>query len=634
MSVVNIPAWIRVVFFMGMALIGVLLPLCLFDLGEVTFVVEQLGYWIILAEVLIFSYFVWKYISAYGRQVWAGLVRHRWYLLLVVLPVAVFMLIHEPFMFRIQSDEFSISSMAQSMHYERISASATKAHELMGSLQLTDFFVNKRPLFFPFLICCLHDLTGYRPENVFILNALLGFVFLATVYFIGCRLSGVRLGVLSVLLFAGLPLLSENITSGGFDICSLTLLAILIYLCILNREVDDFRYVPFIIFIGAFLGESRYESSVYAVVAYGWIFFKALELKRFQMSFWVVLSPLLFSLPLFSFRLIQEIPSLMQTDAGRVWSLEFFEQNIVSAVYFLFDFSDGQDNSLLLSLIGGACLVGFFVRSASSFKETFNGTKAVAASFALMIFVMTFMLLFYFWGKWDDPMVTRLSLPFHLMFILFLGVLWDRFRISDKVWRYGIIPCVLVSLLVSISVRVRGEATGRMISAGSFTFMTKEIQRLSHGNKALVISDSPMGPILYGFPSISNNVAVQVPEKVAWLYRSAYYQDIYVVEQFHVWPDGRVGTHYGINYMGTNKEVGERLAPIIGLRDEGLEKYFKFKVISSKRVSSVMQVRISKIVGIRPGVEFKPLDLSIPQDSENGGRNSTRLLEKYIELLP
>jgi hypothetical protein len=50
-----------------------------------------------------------------------------------------------------------------------------------------DTFLDKRPYFFSFLIALLHDLTGYRLENVFVLNAALTLATLAAVYWLSAR---------------------------------------------------------------------------------------------------------------------------------------------------------------------------------------------------------------------------------------------------------------------------------------------------------------------------------------------------------------------------------------------------------------------------------------------------------------
>ena len=63
----------------------------------------------------------------------------------------------------------------------------------------------------------VHDLTGYRPANAFVLNGVLTFGFLGMVFHLGRVLAGRMAGWLGVVLFAGLPLLGQNSTGGGFE---------------------------------------------------------------------------------------------------------------------------------------------------------------------------------------------------------------------------------------------------------------------------------------------------------------------------------------------------------------------------------------------------------------------------------
>jgi hypothetical protein len=70
--------------------------------------------------------------------------------------------------------------------------------------------VDKRRHFYPFLVSLAHDVTGYRPSNAFVVNAVLGVLFLGRVYGWGVVLGGPRHGMLAVLLISTLPLLAQS----------------------------------------------------------------------------------------------------------------------------------------------------------------------------------------------------------------------------------------------------------------------------------------------------------------------------------------------------------------------------------------------------------------------------------------
>ncbi len=76
----------------------------------------------------------------------------------------------------------------------------------------------------PFLVSVLHDLTGYRPENVFVLNTALTFILLGLTYAVARRLAGRGAGIVAVLLLTGLPLLAQNATGGGFELLNAVLI--------------------------------------------------------------------------------------------------------------------------------------------------------------------------------------------------------------------------------------------------------------------------------------------------------------------------------------------------------------------------------------------------------------------------
>ena len=125
---------------------------------------------------------------------WAGLG-------LVILLSAVLHM-HEPTQWRTQNDEFAILSTSQMAHHERTLAIPSRFYYLENK----PFFIGAQsdirlPLF-AVLCSFLHDLTGYRPGNTFLLNQ----VFtppLFPPYFIFWGLSAstrVFLGILACLL--------------------------------------------------------------------------------------------------------------------------------------------------------------------------------------------------------------------------------------------------------------------------------------------------------------------------------------------------------------------------------------------------------------------------------------------------
>jgi hypothetical protein len=154
----------------------VLIILLSLVLGFVTFtppqavnVVRHGGYWVVL---LAFTLFAWYFFRSL-RDAWPELLH-----------------LHERHEFKVVADEVVLGSTAMQMHFERQAAVIVRGYDYAGNFTPLNVYVDKRPLVFPFLLSLVHDLTGYRVANVFVLNGLLSLALTALFYLLGCRLGG------------------------------------------------------------------------------------------------------------------------------------------------------------------------------------------------------------------------------------------------------------------------------------------------------------------------------------------------------------------------------------------------------------------------------------------------------------
>jgi len=238
-------------------------------LGFVTFTPEQSlqaviygGYWAMLLLSLLFGWSLLKL----GRDSRAELAgwkdKPRWPVALII-ACGLLLLAHETYGFKILMDEVMLLGTSMSMHLDKTALVPMRGHDIQGSFQLLAGQLDKRPLFQPFLVSVLHDVSGYRPENAFVLNTGLTFVLLTLAYVTGCRINGRSAGAVAVLLLTSLPLLAQNATGGGFELLNLvmilgTLLLGMRYLVRHDRNsLEDFRLS------GILLANTRYESVVF-----------------------------------------------------------------------------------------------------------------------------------------------------------------------------------------------------------------------------------------------------------------------------------------------------------------------------------------------------------------------------------
>ena len=168
------------------ALAAVVLGFAAFSPDRALAVMTVGGYWAMLGT---FSWFVWS-LWRLGRRDGCKprcLEVAEWRVVALIGACGVILLIHETYGFKILMDEILLLGTSMGMHFDKHPLYPIRGHDLQGAFQLIDGRLDKRPLFQPFLVSTLHDLTGYRPENVFVLNTALVFGLLALVYRLASR---------------------------------------------------------------------------------------------------------------------------------------------------------------------------------------------------------------------------------------------------------------------------------------------------------------------------------------------------------------------------------------------------------------------------------------------------------------
>jgi hypothetical protein len=102
----------------------------------------------------------------------------------VLLGATAFAVWTDSFNHKLLFDDYVLQGTAWHMHVTKEVATPIRSYDISGSWLDINTFLDKRPYFFPFLLSAVHDLTGFRLENVFPLNVALSFVVLFCVYWI------------------------------------------------------------------------------------------------------------------------------------------------------------------------------------------------------------------------------------------------------------------------------------------------------------------------------------------------------------------------------------------------------------------------------------------------------------------
>jgi hypothetical protein len=258
---------LRAVFFMSrrILLLGLICALAV-TLGFVTFTAPQAvlaaryaGYWIVLIATLLFGFHLVRSLRPDWPQVAAW--RTWWRPGLVLLAATIVLHVHEQHGFKIVADEVVLQLTAQRMHFAREAGVVLRGYDYAGNFTPFMVALDKRPLFFPFLLSLVHDLTGYRVSNGFVLNALLSLAFMTLAMLVARRIGGWGAACTAALLLAGVPLVAQNACGSGFDLLNLVMILLVWWLAMRHAEEpqNDDRLAAFV--LGAILlAQVRYES--------------------------------------------------------------------------------------------------------------------------------------------------------------------------------------------------------------------------------------------------------------------------------------------------------------------------------------------------------------------------------------
>ena len=348
-----------------------------------------------------------------GWSVWLQPSR-RWAVLAIV-GSGILCVIAEAPREKIIYDEYVLQATAMQIHFTRKVSTLVQGYDLNGVFLPTQYYLDKRPYFFALLLSLVHDLTGYRTANVYWLNAALTFFTLTMLFVVVRRLANFSGAILAVLLMGTLPLLAQNTSGSGMEVLNLAMILLSLWLGLLAVDQPSETSLGAFVLAVVLLAQSRYESALYVfpvIVVLAGIWWRG---RRVILPWAAVAAPLLLvPIPLlqrvlYARPVTWELPQNVDSRFGLV----HLENNLRHAAAFLTTFSSEKPNSPLLVLLGVAGLAGLvYLLVRRPARRSATPAQWVAGLFAVVVVANLGLLMFYFWGELDDPMVSRLALPF------------------------------------------------------------------------------------------------------------------------------------------------------------------------------------------------------------------------------
>lgn len=497
---------VRLALFGAVAVVSVFFGFLAHDVSESRLLVQNVGYYSMALT------FAWAVI-AIGRlaPAWwrAGPALSRREALVAtgaILALTAVAVLTVPYTYKVLYDEFVLQATAQNLHQLREVGTAVRAYEVEGAFRVVGSYLDKRPPFFAFLVSLLHDLTGYRPANAFALNTALMPVILGLLYVLARRLMTHGAALAAVVAAGAFSLLAHNATGAGMEMLNLAMLLLTIVLAVFYLEKPDEPRLAALVLAAVLLAQTRYESGLYVapvalVVLEGWR-----RARRIILPAAAVLAPALLIPYALHNTYLSGTPALWELNEGAEtrFSAQFLWRNLEHAARFFFNLRANIPNSWWLGYAGIPALawtIWRVLRAARGWK-TAPATAAALTIFGASIVANLGLLMFYYWGQLDDPIVARLSLPFCTLLALALG--WVAANVPVA-WRGRAVAFVMIGAIVSYlasGVRVNATHWELNLLMRENQWEADELARLGPAKRLVISNKSPIFWIIYETPSL------------------------------------------------------------------------------------------------------------------------------------
>lgn len=502
------------------------------------------GYYYILGVFTLFLFFgmrVWAQ-SSLGWKDWRGLP------LIVLVASSAFAIWCDPFKHKILFDEYVLQGTAFHMHATKEFGTVIRAYDIAGTWLPIDTFLDKRPYFFTFLVSLVHDLTGYRLANAFIVNVALAPVLLALVWWLGRGFAGRGPALLAVAMLGTLPLLGQQASGAGMELHNLAMIALVMALALhyLRSPSDD--RLSLLVLGAVLLAQSRYESVIFVVPAAWIIVMGWLRVGRIILPWVAIAAPLLLVPYAWHNRVLSASPLLWQLHEGQTsrFSFKYLAGNLEGAWAFFFNFGPNIPNSWFLSILGflslGWALAAVWKWARSPMRAPISPETWVLLTFGSGIVANLTVLMFYYWSRLDDIMASRFALPMYLLLALLAALLLRRL----EAWRPVTIRCAAVGLGVWLLIWCIPAIARHTYTSQNLVMQEVEWeheQLLRRTGPLLFISNKSSIPfVLWRIPTLINGVGRQRPAQISYHLREGTFKEVIVAQALRpTSPQGAMG---------------------------------------------------------------------------------------------
>ncbi len=574
---------LRLALFGLLAVVSVYCGFVAYDVAKARELVQRSGYYVIALT------FAWGVVAvartalAWRRASPAWSRRELARVTLTILLLTAVAAATVPYTYKVLYDEIVLQNTALNLHQLREVGTTVRGYEIEGSFTALGAYLDKRPFFFAFLVSLLHDLTGYREFNAFALNTALMPVILGLLAALARRVMSAAAAWSAVVAFGSYSLLAHNATGAGMEMLNLAMLLLVALLAAHYLESPDEPRLAALVLSAVLLAQSRYESSLYIVpvavaVLEGWR-----RAGRVILPVAAIVAPVLLVPYALHNTYLSGTPLLWELREGldSRFSVDYLGVNLVHAVKYFFNFSQTFMNSWWLGVAGLPAFAWAAWRSLRSLREPRSTPPAatVLVIFGAAVAANLGLLMFYYWGALDDPIVSRLSLPFSAFLAVALG--WAATQFPER-WRARAVAIVALGGIGSyLTTGLRANALHWELNLmmREIRWETAFVDALPAANRLVISNKSPLVWIGREIPSVSMPRARWRAEAVKFHLDHHTFQEVLVTQvmqprsahgDYQLEPADRLPESYVLEPLA-ERRFGVRLARISRVKEIRLD---------------------------------------------------------------
>lgn len=570
----------RLVLFAGLGLAAFWLGFVAYSAASAGELIQRYGYYVMAGTFGWWAIAVGRLIRGFRLSLLAGWVSEHRGGLAVIGAVTLVGFLTIPYSYKVLYDEIVLQTTAWSLHYFREFGTMWRGYEVDGVFHALGVYVDKRPFFYPFVVSLLHDLTGYRLTNAFVLNTLLMPTVLLLLYAFLRKLGERWASWTALVCFGSSVLLAQNANGSGMEMLNLAMFLLTLNLAVYYLEQPEPSRLAALVLTCILLAQTRYESALYVVPA------ALVILEGWRRTQRVILPPAALAAPLLLIpcalhnTYLAGTPSLweLRADVPQRFELKYVAGNLEHAAAYFFDFTGRLMSAWWLSVIGfwalGTVLLALILR-----KWSWRGAAPAlwgGVIFGGAVLANLALLMCYFWGQLDDPIVARLILPFTVM--MALAIAWCVEQIPAA-WQKKVAGALMVaSLLAYLGFGMRAVTYNRNINqlADEISWEEQWLARQPSASRLIITNKTTLSWMDLGIPALSIPDARNKADRVLFHWEAGTFQEV-LVSQF---------------YRPVNAEGGFVLDP----RDE-LPAAYVLEPVIERHIGGRL-LRISRVVAI------------------------------------